>query len=494
MKHFISILFCSLLANGLSAVEPLDIGFGRQLFLDDFIVQRIDGLKRVMHQPVKRGAVIRPDQPWETSLQTRCSPAWDAERKRFKLWLITSTNIPGFAGTSYAESKDGVHWTKPSLRQTKINGSLENNVLVVVPGDTWPKNGIENVVIDPDDPDANRRYKGFYGVIGRRPMVSPDGIHWKLLETAVLPSSDESNMSFDRAGKTFIATLKRGGPFGRSHRIWTSRNFTEWTDTGVLFHADELDQQLAKKNIDARLSNPKLQQPVKNVPANYNADIYNFGVFRYEGLYIGMPAVYHATGRLKANTDGFHLIQLACSRDLKQWTRLGGRQPFIGPSPVGPDVFDRTQLLPPSAPVEHNDELWFYYTGIKYRASPENADEKMGAVCLAVLRRDGFVSLTAGPEVGQLITKPFTATGDELLLNANVHNGGEVRVEVLGDNSEPMPGFTLSDSVPLRGAGVAQVVGWHDANWARLAGETIAIRIQLRSADLYSFHVRRVQR
>ena len=75
-----------------------------------------------------------------------------------------------------------------------------------------------------------------------------------------------------------------------------------------------------------------------------------------------------------------------------------------------------------------------------------------------------------------------------------MHNEGEVRVEVLGDNGEPMPGFTLSDSVPLRGAGVAQVVGWHDANWARLAGKTIAIRIQLRSADLYSFHVRRVQR
>jgi len=220
---------------------------------------------------------MKPDQPWETSLQTRCSSAWDAERKRFKLWLITSTNIPGFAGTSYAESKDGVHWTKPSLRQTKINGSLETNFLAVVPGDAWPKNGIENVVTDPDDPDSNRRYKGFDGVIGRRPMVSPDGIHWKLLETAELPSSHESNMSFDRAGKTFIATLKRGGPFGRSHRIWTSRNFTEWTDTGVLFHADELNQQLAKKNIDARLSDPKLQQPVKTVPADYNADIYNFG-------------------------------------------------------------------------------------------------------------------------------------------------------------------------------------------------------------------------
>lgn len=108
MKHFIFILTSILLTLDLSAAEPLDIGSGRQLFLDDFIIERIDGLKRVMHQPVKRGAVIKPDQPWETSLQTRCSPAWDKERKRFKLWLITSTNIPGFAGTSYAESKDGI--------------------------------------------------------------------------------------------------------------------------------------------------------------------------------------------------------------------------------------------------------------------------------------------------------------------------------------------------------------------------------------------------
>ena len=69
----------------------------------------------------------------------------------------------------------------------KINGSLENNFLAVVPGDTWPKNGIENVVLDPDDPDPDRRYKGFYGVIGRRPLVSPDGIRWTLLQTSVAP-------------------------------------------------------------------------------------------------------------------------------------------------------------------------------------------------------------------------------------------------------------------------------------------------------------------
>ena len=446
--------------------------------------QRTDGLQRTMHRAVKRGAVIKPDQEWEVSLQTRCAPAWDEERKRFKLWLITSTSIPGLAGTSYAESKDGIHWTKPVLRQTRINGSLENNLVSVVPGDVWPKNGIENVVIDSDDPDRSRRYKGFYGVIGRRPMVSPDGIRWTLLETPVLPSSDESNMSYDRAEKTFIATLKRGGPFGRSHRIWTSRDFTTWRDTGVLFHADERDQQLAKKNIAARLSNPKLQQPVKNVPADYNADIYNFGVFRYEGLYIGMPAVYHATGKLRVNTDGFHLIQLACSRDLREWTRLGGRQPFIGPSPVGPDVFDRTQLLPPSAPVERGDELWFYYTGIKYRASPKNADKKTGAVCLAVLRRDGFISLDAGEADGLLMTRPFFLRGKKLFVNFNAHDGGRLLVEVLNKAGEVIATSHAIDGDHRRGE-----VTWRRGKIAALKGQPVQLRFTLRETALYSFWI-----
>jgi len=464
--------------------EALQIGFRRQLFLDDHIIERMDGLKRTMHQPVKRGAVIKPDQAWETSLQTRCSPAWDEKRKRFKLWLITSTNIPGFAGTSYAESKDGVKWTKPILRQTRINGSLENNFLAVVPGHAWPKNGIENVVIDPDEPDPNRRYKGFYGVIGRRPMVSPDGIRWTLLKTSVLPSSDESNMSYDRGNKMFIATLKKGGPFGRSHRIWTSRDFTKWTDTGVLFHADQLDQQLAKKNIHTRLQNRKLQQPLKNVPADYNADIYNLGIFRYEGLYIGMPSVYHATGKLKSNTDGFHLIQLACSRDLRKWTRLGDRQPFIGPSPVGPDIFDRTQLLPPSAPVQRGDELWFYYTGIKYRAFPKDADKEAGAVCLAVLRRDGFVSLDARKKEGQLITRPFVLRNKEILVNVNIRNGGRVLVE-----ASDKAGKVIATSKEIRGDHRRTEVRWAKGNIAILKGKVVKLKFTLREAELYSFWV-----
>ena len=52
----------------------------RQLFLDDVGIAKVENLKRTMHQPAKRGAVIIPDQQWETVLQTRCAPVWDEER------------------------------------------------------------------------------------------------------------------------------------------------------------------------------------------------------------------------------------------------------------------------------------------------------------------------------------------------------------------------------------------------------------------------------
>ena len=68
----------------------------RELFLDDVGISKVDNLKRTMHPPAKKGAVIRPTSP-ETSLQTRCAPQWDPSVKRFKLWMLT----PGFPRWNY---------------------------------------------------------------------------------------------------------------------------------------------------------------------------------------------------------------------------------------------------------------------------------------------------------------------------------------------------------------------------------------------------------
>lgn len=456
----------------------------RQLFLDDHGVAKIDSLQRTMHQPKKRGAVIVPDQSWETALQIRCAPVWDNQAKRYKLWLLTSTPVEGVAGTTYAESLDGLKWTKPILRQWKFQESLENNFVAVEPNSAWPANAMENVIYDPDDADPQRRFKGFLGAFGRQPIVSPDGIHWKKLDVPELPSQDESNLSYDRQRRTFIATLKTNGPFGRSHGIWTSKDFLTWTNTDVLIHADEEDQRLAKANIQARLADDQLQQPRYNDPADYNADIYNVGVFRYEGLYVAMPAVYHATGKIPVgNTDGFHHIRLSSSRDLRTWQHVGDRRTFIGPPPVKGDAFDLTQLLPPSAPVVRDDELWFYYTGLKYRAEPAQPESGgIGAICLAVLRRDGFVSLNAGEAPGTITTKPFKWSGSKLMANVETSERGKLRAEVLDAE-----GTVIATSKSLTGNQPRGEFGWSLALPKSLCGQQVSLRFTLREASFYSW-------
>ena len=60
-----------------------------------------------------------------------------------------------------------------------------------------------------------------------------------------------------------------------------------------------------------------------------------------------------------------------------------------------------------------------------------------GAVCLAVLRRDGFISLDAGNAVGVICTQPFRLTGDSLFVNVDVPTG-ELGVEILSTDGDTL--------------------------------------------------------
>ena len=128
----------------------------RQLFLDDYGIVRIDNLTRTMHQPEKRGAVIRPTQP-ETWLETRCPVVWDPQQKPFKTWLISFiTYPPGPVVNSYATSPDGLHWSKPVLGRYEVLGSTQNNFVAYGTKYDHVTAVILNVVHHPDAPLASR--------------------------------------------------------------------------------------------------------------------------------------------------------------------------------------------------------------------------------------------------------------------------------------------------------------------------------------------------
>lgn len=437
----------------------------RQLFLDDHGIARIENLHRTMHQPEKRGAVIRSPDPQKT-IQTRTAPTWDPREKHYKLWVLGIDE-------NLWQSDDGLHWT---------------------PG---PKTNmrIDMAVYDPREADGSRRFKA--PLLNKGFAVSADGVEWTKLDVAPIPSSDEGNFSYDVNSGRFIHTVKRGGMHGRSVALATSRDFQSWNDLGVVFQADDRDQELGRKNIQERMADPTLHHPPYDDPKSYNVDVYNMGVFRYEGLYIGLPAMFHSTGPVPnyPNTVGFHLVQLACSRDLRHWRRLGERQTFIGPSRVHSGAYDLTQILPPSAPVVRDDELWFYYTGLKWRGTftyigdyPNGKyvpipgrDHDGGAVCLAVLRRDGFVSLDADDKEGSITTKPFTPPGGELYVNVDARNG-QLLAELYDEH-----GNVLARTKPIQGDSPRVQLEWADGKLTDVERQAVNLRFKLRNARLYSY-------
>ncbi len=445
----------------------------RQLFLDDVGIVSSHGLTRTMHQPIKKGAVIRPDiDSGQTCLQIRTAPIWDPEAELYKLW----------DGGGRRESTDGLHW--------EIVG---------------PHAGPGEVVYDAEDEDPGRRFKAFSP--GER-AVSADGVTWTKLDLLPVPSADEHNFSFDSRGRLFIATVKHRGPNGRSVWLSTSRDFDTWSDPELIFYADDPDQILGRAHITRRFADPIQRSPHFDFPPSYRVEIYNMGAFRYESHYIGMPMMYHQTGKVAAawpefadwdipederaayQRDGdwasFHHVQLTSSRDLHSWKRLGQRRPFLDTSPMGGGDIDLSWLVGPSFPLVRENELWFYYTAGKKYGGP-TLKRELGwdecGICLAVLRRDGFISLDAGDEEGLITTRPFRFNGQKVSVNVDA-TAGELTTEMIGENGE-----SLCRSLPVSGDQPAAELTWHQDELEKIQGREVALRFSTRRARFYSYWI-----
>jgi hypothetical protein len=104
------------------------------------------------------------------------------------------------------------------------------------------------------------------------------------------------------------------------------------------------------------------------------------------------------------------------------------------------------------------------------------------------LRIDGFASVYAPMKGGEVVTKPLIFKGNNLNINFSSSAAGEILVELLDQNGQPIPGYSLADCDPVFGDDLERRVGWNGfKDLSHLAGETIQIRFTLKDADLYSF-------
>jgi hypothetical protein len=137
-------------------------------------------------------------------------------------------------------------------------------------------------------------------------------------------------------------------------------------------------------------------------------------------------------------------------------------------------------------PIVVGDEIWFYYAGFSGRHwATKRKEPQGGAVGLAKLRLDGFVSIDAGD--GELTTVPLLMSGDRLIVNANA-SLGSVKVEILDAAGKPLEGFSKEDADSIQGDSVRHTARWKGrADVSSLKGKPITLRFHIDRSKLYSF-------
>jgi hypothetical protein len=461
------------------AIIPIDLG--RQLFVDDFLVEQSDFV-RAFHQPAKYpgNPVFCPQTAQECNAELppctipKCGGLWYDERDRlFKMWYMASY----LGAMAYATSADGLHWERPLL-------DVVPGTNLILPPDVHPDSG--TVWLDRETADESQRFK----MLLREPnppdqgcfpgllMTSPDGIHW----SDPVPTGDmddRSTMFYNPFRRVWVQSIRRWiPPRCRCRGYWEGEEFF----ASGRWALDELPFWVGADCMDEGGGSPP--------------QLYNLDAVAYESLMLGFFQILKGPPNHIGERLGLPKLTelvLATSRDGFHWHRPD-RRPFLGARrEPGSWEYGYVESTGGICLVV-GDELWFYYSayaGDPTRLAPDwhvNGTYANGAMGLAKLRRDGFASMQARHLGGSLTTRPLTFTGDRLFVNANTA-GAELTVECLDAHGQPIAPFTRQHCGAFRGNATCVEIRWDGASLAALRGQPVKLRFRLDRGELYSFWI-----
>ncbi len=453
--------------------EPIEIGSRLELFVDRHLVDSIDGAELRLHHPTK---APRPRSP----LPVRHMVTVIEDGGLYRAWFrgydpdFEDASESGSGGelVQYAESDDGHEWRFPVLGLHEIGGTKENNVVLA----RMPYR-LHNFMVFLDTRegvDPQQRYKAVSGYPGAgnklgleeagrglHGHVSPDGIRWT--ETGEIVSYrpqwrhafDSPNVAFwSETEQLYVCYFRiwegRSGP--RSIARATSPDFETWSEPVAM------DPNLPGEHLYTNMTAPYVRAP---------------------HIYLAFPTRF-VPGRGRSASDDpdkrnvtdvlFMSTRAGADRYDRSFTEA-----FLRPGLRAAAWDNRANYLAYGIPLLKASEISFYHrSGDRY-----------------VLRTDGFVSVNAGPQEGELVTKPVVFSGRRLVLNYSTSAAGGLRVELQDAAGAPLPGFSLDDAEELYGDRIGETFVWKGAtDLSALAGRPVRLRFRLREADLYSFRFR----
>ncbi len=453
---FLSIL-CPLLA---SAATPLDLGTRWEIFVDDYLVAKKEGLALKLHEPVRREIVLTTDKPWEGPTCGYFSAIQDG--KKVRLYYRGSAGGSDHSDaqvTCFVESEDGIHFTRPKLGLIEAGGTKDNNVI-------W--RGVESHNFAPfldANPNAKaaERYKALGGVKqpgknwhqGETPgglyaFASPDGIHWKKMQdTPVITKGafDSQNLAFWDVTRNRYASFSRIFTNKvRAIQSMTSADFLSWSDGAAHQYAEGVPFEHFYTSATV---------PCPTAPH----------------LFLSFPKRFATTReKVKGHVGGKGVSDAVfmSSRDGTHWDR-----PFLEAwVRPGSDLQNWTERSNMTACgiYDPGDGEWSLYISEHYR-HPDHRIRRL------TVRKQGFASMHANAKGGSFTTKLIKVSGSKLLLNSATSATGSLVIEALDEN-----GVVAAKSAEIYGDEFEANV----LDTSKLIGKAVTLRVTMKDADLYA--------
>lgn len=383
----------------------------------------------------------------------------------------------------YAESADGIHWTKPKLGLVEFRGSRENNLVMNGERAAKQTDGLltnfdgYTILRDDREPDATRRYKmvahwesvhcwdnhevsgslgrdekkikRYWDARGEYLTYSPDGLRWEQpLERIKMPTGGGDRLLVvpDHRHSRWMAYVRAGG--WSYPALSYSRDLKDWSEP-----------EAAKAITPASVKAPAVECLI---PFNYgNLDLgFPCGMDKPRGVLTPLLAARHEGG---------------------DWKWVANAEPFIRFGP--PSSYCASGAVPlHNEPFLVGDELLFYFNAFSRNQSPL-CPFGTRSIGVARLRRDGFSGLTCAKadQPATLLTRPLRVKGEALFINVEQREtGGRVEVALLDETNRPLPGFELADATPITSDAVRHRVTWKGRDSLKtLVGKDVRIQIRM---------------
>lgn len=485
------------------------------LFADDHHILYRSGTQRILNLPKRHSnnPLVSPDKPWEVAIGWT-SIYHNPETGKYQLWYQsycgkTVQDKRYGCVVCYAESDDGIHFTKPDLDLFPFEENERTNIVLIGNGGHSFRY-CNSVLVDNHHSDPNRRYKMTYfdwaqtedgEFPGLCVAFSPDGIHWHkhsqapLLKIAYgqgkqeLPLSNDTDrpwavsLSMSDASDVFFDPIRHvyawygkmwiDGPDGRmcwKHAMGRteSTDFINWATPQLICTPDDDD-----------------------LP---HVEFHTTPVFFYEGLYFCLNQLLN-----RAVEGGVINIELMLSRDGLNWTRPFRNEFFLA---RGDNAnFDSGSIFTNATPVILDNEIRFYYGADSAGATGANNDEHKSGVGLATLPKDRFAGIVPLAKtdlptqkeplenIGQITLKPIDVSQyQKITLNADASQG-TIYVELLTPDGKRVPEYTKEDAVPICGDALTHTIAWKDHTLQELDDSVYMLRIHLENAIVYALNL-----